>query len=122
MSKYCVGYGALQANAMRLIECDTSALPPKKITEAFAREIADALNSHEPTALVASGPELQHIWLFIHLLTPFSFLSAYDRNSYPAHLQQLRPSAQTSRKAYTGRCHRQYTSETLLHHRDRPDA
>ena len=50
MSKYYVEYGALQANATRLIECDTSALPPKKITEAFAREIADALNSREPVA------------------------------------------------------------------------
>ena len=48
MGKYCVAYGALQANAERLIECDTSALPPVKITEDFAREIADALNSHEP--------------------------------------------------------------------------
>ena len=56
MSKYRVGYGALQANAMRLIECDTSALPPKKITEAFAREIADALNSHEPGASLDYHP------------------------------------------------------------------
>ena len=54
MSKYFVEYGALQANARRLIECDTSALPAKKITEAFAREIADALNSHEPGGAAAS--------------------------------------------------------------------
>ena len=56
MSKYFVEYGALQANARRLIECDTSALPPKKITEAFAREIADALNSHEPGASLDFHP------------------------------------------------------------------
>ena len=50
MAKYFVEYGALQANAERLIECDTSANPPVKITEDFARKIADALNSHEPGA------------------------------------------------------------------------
>lgn len=50
MSKYFVEYGALQANAKRLIECDTSACPPVKITEDFAREIADALNNHEAGA------------------------------------------------------------------------
>ena len=50
MAKYFVEYGALQANAKRLIECDTSARKPVKITEAFAREIADALNNHEPGA------------------------------------------------------------------------
>lgn len=50
MAKYFVEYGALQANAKRLIECDTSALAPVKITEDFAREIAAALNSHEPGA------------------------------------------------------------------------
>lgn len=44
MSKYYVEYGALQANGKRLIECETSALDAKKITEDFAREIADALN------------------------------------------------------------------------------
>jgi len=44
MSKYYVEYGALQANAERLIECDTSALPAKKITEELAVKIADALN------------------------------------------------------------------------------
>lgn len=56
MGKYFVEYGALQANARRLIECDTSALPPKKITEKFAREIADALNSHEPGASLDFRP------------------------------------------------------------------
>ncbi|MBQ2628478.1 MAG: hypothetical protein IJG13_02255 [Kiritimatiellae bacterium] len=50
MAKYFVEYGALQANAKRLIECDTSANPPVKITEDFAREIADALNNHEAGA------------------------------------------------------------------------
>ena len=50
MARYFVEYGALQANAERLIECDTSANPPVKITEDFARKIADALNSHEPGA------------------------------------------------------------------------
>ena len=50
MAKYFVEYGALQANAKRLIECDTSALPPVKITEDFARKIAVALNNHEPGA------------------------------------------------------------------------
>lgn len=47
MSKYYVEYGALQANAERLIECDTSALPANKITEEFAKEIADALNRQD---------------------------------------------------------------------------
>lgn len=47
MSKYYVEYGALQANGKRLIECETSALDAKKITEDFAREIADALNGRE---------------------------------------------------------------------------
>ena len=56
MSKYFVEYGALQANAKRLIECDTSALPPVKITEDFAREIANALNSHEPGASLDYHP------------------------------------------------------------------
>lgn len=50
MAKYFVEYGALQSNAKRLIECDTSANPPVKITEDFAREIADALNNHEAVA------------------------------------------------------------------------
>ena len=50
MAKYFVEYGALQANAKRLIECDTSANAPVKISEDFAREIADALNNHEPGA------------------------------------------------------------------------
>jgi len=45
MSQYYVEYGALQKGAERLIECYTSALPPVKITEDFAREIADALNN-----------------------------------------------------------------------------
>ena len=47
MSKYYIEYGALQANGKRLIECETSALDAKKITEDFAREIADALNGRE---------------------------------------------------------------------------
>ena len=45
MSRYYVEYGALQNGAKRLIECDTSALPPVKISEDFARQIADALNN-----------------------------------------------------------------------------
>lgn len=44
---YYIEYGALQANGKRLIECETSALEAKKITEDFAREIADALNGRE---------------------------------------------------------------------------
>ena len=56
MGKYCVEYGALQANAKRLIECETSAYPPVKITEEFAREIADALNSYEPGATLNYHP------------------------------------------------------------------
>jgi len=56
MSKYFVEYGALQADAKRLIECDTSANPAVKITEDFAREIADALNSHEPGASLDYRP------------------------------------------------------------------
>ncbi len=56
MSKYFVEYGALQADAKRLIECDTSANPAVKITEDFAREIADALNSHEPGASLNYRP------------------------------------------------------------------
>ena len=56
MSKYFVEYGALQADAKRLIECDTSALPAVKITEGFAREIADALNSYEPGASLNYRP------------------------------------------------------------------
>ena len=56
MSKYYVEYGALQANAKRLIECDTSAAPAVKITEDFAREIADALNNHEPGATLDYNP------------------------------------------------------------------
>ncbi len=56
MAKYHVEYGALQANAKRLIECDTSALPPVKISEDFAREIADALNNREPGATLDYMP------------------------------------------------------------------
>lgn len=56
MSKYFVEYGALQADAKRLIECDTSAMPAVKITEDFAREIAAALNSHEPGASLNYRP------------------------------------------------------------------
>ena len=50
MSKYFVEYGALQANAKRLIECETSANAPVKITENFAKRIAYALNRCEPGA------------------------------------------------------------------------
>ena len=50
MAKYFVEYGALQANAQRLIECDTSANDPVKITENFAKRIAFALNQCEPDA------------------------------------------------------------------------
>lgn len=56
MAKYYVEYGALQANAKRLIECDTSAHPPVKISEDFAREIADALNNREPGATLDYMP------------------------------------------------------------------
>ena len=56
MSKYFVEYGALPADAKRLIECDTSANPAVKITEDFAREIAAALNSHEPGASLDYRP------------------------------------------------------------------
>lgn len=45
---YYVEYGALQSNGRRLIECETSALAPVKISEAFARKIADALNKSDP--------------------------------------------------------------------------
>ena len=51
MSKYFVEYGAIQertANGpVRVIECDTSALPAGKITEDFAKKIVDALNLKE---------------------------------------------------------------------------
>ena len=57
MGKYFVEYGALQANARRLIECDTSALPPKKITEKFAREIEDIY-----TATDLDWDEQQYAW------------------------------------------------------------
>ena len=50
MAKYVVEYGALQANAKRLIECDTSALPAVKVSEKFAKQIAYALNQCEPGA------------------------------------------------------------------------
>ena len=56
MAKYFVEYGALQSSAKRLIECETSALPPVKITEDFARKIADALNNHEPGASLGYIP------------------------------------------------------------------
>ena len=56
MAKYFVEYGALQCSAQRLIECETSALAPKKISEAFAREIADALNNREPGASLSYMP------------------------------------------------------------------
>lgn len=51
MAKYFVEYGALQANATRLIECETSASPAKKIDEDFARRIAYGLNMTEPGAM-----------------------------------------------------------------------
>ena len=51
MAKYFVEYGALQANACRLIECQTSANPATKISEGFARRIAYALNVTEPGAM-----------------------------------------------------------------------
>lgn len=51
MAKYFVEYGALQANATRLIECETSAAPAKKIDEDFARRIAYGLNMTEPGAM-----------------------------------------------------------------------
>ena len=51
MAKYFVEYGALQANAQRLIECTTSASPAVKIDEDFARRIAYALNMTEPGAM-----------------------------------------------------------------------
>ena len=50
MSKYFVEYGALQANAERLIECETSKMPAVKISEDFARRIAYGLNMTEPGA------------------------------------------------------------------------
>lgn len=50
MTKYFVEYGALQANAKRLIECDTSANPAVKVSEKFAKRIAYALNQCEPGA------------------------------------------------------------------------
>ena len=50
MAKYFVEYGALQANAKRLIECDTSANPAVKVSEKFAKQIAYALNKCEPGA------------------------------------------------------------------------
>lgn len=50
MAKYFVEYGALQANAKRLIECDTSANPAVKVSEKFAKQIAYALNQCEPGA------------------------------------------------------------------------
>jgi len=51
MATYHVEYGALQANACRLIECETSANPAKKISENFARRIAYGLNMTEPGAM-----------------------------------------------------------------------
>lgn len=50
MAKYFVEYGALQANAERLIECETSKRPAVKISEDFARRIAYGLNMTEPGA------------------------------------------------------------------------
>lgn len=51
MATYHVECGALQANACRLIECETSASPAKKISENFARRIAYGLNMTEPGAM-----------------------------------------------------------------------
>ena len=51
MAKYHVEYGALQAKSCRLIECETSANPAKKISEDFARRIAYGLNMTEPGAM-----------------------------------------------------------------------
>ena len=48
---YNVEYGALQAKACRLIECDTSKMPAVKISEDFARRIAFGLNMTEPGAM-----------------------------------------------------------------------
>lgn len=50
MAKYFVEYGALQANAERLIECETSKMPAVKISEDLARRIAYGLNMTEPGA------------------------------------------------------------------------
>ena len=50
MAKYFVEYGALQANAQRLIETEMSASPAVKISDNFARRIAYALNKCEPDA------------------------------------------------------------------------
>lgn len=57
MAKYFVEYGALQANAQRLIECDTSSCPAVKISENFAKRIAYALNKCEPDAEVMCPSE-----------------------------------------------------------------
>ena len=51
MAMYHVEYGALQAKSCRLIECETSANPAKKISEDFARRIAYGLNMTEPGAM-----------------------------------------------------------------------
>lgn len=54
MERYFVEYGALQEHTedgpKRVIECDTSALDAVKISEGFARKIADALNAAEGKA------------------------------------------------------------------------
>ena len=63
MAKYFVEYGALQANAQRLIETETSAREPVKVSENFARRIAYALNRCEPDArrYVPSSADLDRL-------------------------------------------------------------
>jgi hypothetical protein len=63
MATYFVEYGALQANACRLIECETSANPASKISEDFARRIAYGLNMTEPGAMqyIPDDPDLNAI-------------------------------------------------------------
>lgn len=50
MARYTVEYGALQADAKRLIETELSACEPVKISDNFAKRIAFALNQCEPDA------------------------------------------------------------------------
>ena len=50
MAKYCVEYGALQANARRLIEVEGSGCDAVKVSDNFAKRIAYALNRCEPDA------------------------------------------------------------------------
>ena len=51
MAKYFYEYGAVQERTengpRRLIECETSALEPKKVSEDFARTICAALNRQD---------------------------------------------------------------------------